>query len=141
MEKIIEGFGFSERERETSELETELNININSSRGVESLQAQGETFMEIFIGGTGIPGIYRGTTNDGVHIIKPTTHPGGESYFHEDRMQKEKYVWRDRAMFLDGRISGFRPLDRETLEAYGSGFDKVAHLGEFIDDSDQKRDS
>lgn len=92
----------------------------------------GAVFLEIFIGGNGYVGIYRGTTRDGGHVLMPSTIPDGKRYLDKNISMEERFVWMDQPTVHYNRIEGFRPITRESLEASASGFEKVAHLGDYL---------
>ena len=127
-----EGIGFSTITRDASDIETEHGIKIDDRRTLGSLKAQGTKFLEIFFGSYTEFGIYRGTTDDGTHVIQPTPLPNGDAYFDRSKPHNERFVWTNSPSFQREEITGFRVVNRKTLEAAGSGFEKVAHLGEII---------
>jgi len=122
-----------------SKLEESLNIVFNPLKELASLKSQGEKFHEIFIGNSSVLGIYRGTTEDGAQVIMPTTFPNGNSYYDKDSPQDSKLIWRNRPSFFYSPIIGFRPIDKDTLRANASGFDEVAHLGDYIGKDNQMK--
>lgn len=128
-EGIIEGFGFNRRERDPSKLENSCGTEIRRDKVPKSLEPFLDFFIEMFIGGNSISGVYRGMDNDGAHIFCPTTFPNPEKYFNKEAPPTERNIWRDRPTILYGHIEGFRSLDKETLESYAGNFSEVAHLG------------
>ncbi len=65
-------FGFSKHdERQPSELESKLGVFISIDKAPKGLVAYGDKFTEMYIGDAQLIGVYRGTTEDGYHVICP----------------------------------------------------------------------
>lgn len=128
-----EGFGFARREAEETDLERELGIVISKRNSAESLQSYGDgKFLFFSINGNAYVGVYRGTTSDGAHILKPSTAPNGANNLDSTLTYAERNMWVDEPSFHYGGIEEFKPVNRAYLEACASGFEKVAHLGTWL---------
>lgn len=120
----IEGWGFAREFREATPLESKLGIHISRKHSLPG-NPDKNTFYEFSVSPQGsVTGVYRGTTDEGVHIIQPSLLPSGD----------KGRVWSSEATFLLMPIIGFRPVTRSYLESLGEGFAEVHHLGTYMDD-------
>ena len=129
----MNGYGYNPTNQAESKVRMgDLDLTLNTTQRTPEIAALGNVFLEIFIGGKGYVGIYRGMTCDGGHVLMPSALPNGRKYFDHNLPASERFVWMAQPTVHYNRIEGFRPLTRENLEAAASGFESVAHLGDYL---------
>ncbi len=110
----------------------DLDLILNTTRREHEIAAMGSVFLEIFIGSSILAGIYKGMTDEGGHIIMPSTFPNGKKFSDDSLPTSERFVWMNQPSVHYNRLTGFRPIRRESLEAFASGFENVEHLGDYL---------